>query len=62
MPTYNYKCTKCDDRFEIIQRITADKLEFCTKCKDNTLVKIMVPSSTGGFQLSGPGWYKTGGY
>ncbi|TYB31247.1 MAG: zinc ribbon domain-containing protein [Candidatus Mcinerneyibacterium aminivorans] len=33
MPTYVYKCDKCDYKFEKKQKITADPLEECPKCK-----------------------------
>lgn len=32
MPTYEYKCEQCGDRFEIVQSMTADRLTVCQKC------------------------------
>ena len=32
MPTYEYKCEKCGDRFEIFQSMTDPKLTTCEKC------------------------------
>lgn len=33
MPTYDYTCTKCGDRFEHFQKMTDPPLDNCTKCK-----------------------------
>ena len=33
MPTYGYRCTRCDHEFEIIQKITDEPLTECEKCK-----------------------------
>tara|TARA_R110000744_G_scaffold3195_1_gene12482 strand:+ start:131 stop:319 length:189 start_codon:yes stop_codon:yes gene_type:complete len=62
MPTYNYKCKQCDHGFEIMQRMSDDPLVNCPECKKDELKKVMVPSTTGGFQLKGKGWFKSGGY
>lgn len=42
MPTYGYKCTQCEDTFEIVQRITDDPLTECGKCKGE-LKKLLYP-------------------
>lgn len=42
MPTYGYKCTECNDEFEIMQKITADPLKKCEKC-EGTLKKLLYP-------------------
>lgn len=60
MPTYEYKCKKCEHGFEIVQKIKDDPLRQCPECKQESLQKII--TSGGGFQLKGSGWYKTGGY
>tara|TARA_R110002096_G_scaffold69149_7_gene166436 strand:- start:37959 stop:38147 length:189 start_codon:yes stop_codon:yes gene_type:complete len=62
MPTYNYKCKGCDHAFAIIQRISADALVSCPECDKDELKKVFVASTTGGFQLKGKGWFKSGGY
>jgi len=46
MPTYTYKCTneECDDYeklFDVVQKITDDKLVHCPCCQDDTLVKVI---------------------
>lgn len=59
MPTYTYKCDKCDHQFEEIQKMTDDPLKTCPSCKKEKLKKII----TGGqFALKGKGWFKSGGY
>jgi len=62
MPTYNYRCKGCDHRFEIMQRMSDDPLVICPECNEEELKKVMVASTTGGFQLKGKGWFKSGGY
>jgi putative FmdB family regulatory protein len=32
MPTYEYKCEKCEHRFEKFQRMTDEPLTNCPKC------------------------------
>lgn len=41
MPTYEYECKKCGDRFEIQQSIHADALKKCKKCKTNNLYRVI---------------------
>lgn len=62
MPTYTYKCKECDHQFDVVQRMTDDKLTECPECKKEELTKIITPGASGGFQLKGKGWFKTGGY
>jgi putative FmdB family regulatory protein len=62
MPTYSYKCKRCDHGFEVMQRITDDVLVKCPECDEDELKKVIVPSITGGFSLKGNGWFKSGGY
>jgi putative FmdB family regulatory protein len=54
VPTYEYRCDACGHEFEIEQRITADKLKKCPKCKKMKLVRLV---GTGNFILKGGGWY-----
>ncbi|MHB1458877.1 MAG: FmdB family zinc ribbon protein [Armatimonadota bacterium] len=42
MPTYGYKCTRCEDTFEIFQRITDEPFTECEKCKGE-LKKLLYP-------------------
>ena len=32
MPTYSYACTKCENRFDIVQSFTDDSLTECNEC------------------------------
>ena len=32
MPTYQYACTACDERLEVVQRFTDDSLTQCPRC------------------------------
>ncbi len=32
MPTYQYRCTACDNDFEVFQSIKDDPVEVCSKC------------------------------
>ena len=58
MPLYEYECGKCEERLEILQRITDDALEVCPKdqCKGD-LKKLISKTS---FSLKGGGWYADG--
>ena len=55
MPVYEYKCTKCDKKFEIMQKITEDPLAVCSSC-GGALKKLITNTS---FVLKGSGWYVT---
>lgn len=55
MPTYSYKCDKCDHEFDIMQRMSDDRLTKCPECNKEALQKII--KSTNGFQLKGKGWF-----
>jgi|TARA_B110000858_G_scaffold83828_1_gene97052 putative FmdB family regulatory protein len=61
MPTYNYECKKCENKLEVMQRMSDDPLTTCPKCKEEELKKVFVAGG-GGFHLKGKGWFKTGGY
>ncbi len=53
MPTYTYKCNECEHQFEIVQKMTDDKLVECPECKEPALGKVIVAS---GIVLKGSGW------
>ena len=55
MPIYEYKCTSCGDRTEVIQGMNDKPLKKCAKCK-GPLEKLISRSS---FHLKGSGWYVT---
>ena len=56
MPTYEYRCKKCQHEFEESQKISDPPLKKCPKCKGG--VVRLVSGST--FMLKGSGWYKDG--
>jgi putative FmdB family regulatory protein len=53
MPIYEYRCKKCGNEFEKVQRITEPSLERCPLCRG--VVERLISSST--FILKGGGWY-----
>ncbi len=55
MPIYEYQCTKCGCRVEMMQKITDESLQTCPSCKGQ-LRRLMSLTS---FQLKGSGWYAT---
>ncbi|MBW2387935.1 MAG: zinc ribbon domain-containing protein [Deltaproteobacteria bacterium] len=54
MPIYEYQCEKCQHEFEREQRITADPIKTCPKCKARRVKKLISQTS---FVLKGGGWY-----
>jgi len=56
MPIYDYQCTSCQHKLEVIQKVSDMPLTDCPKCSKATLQKqVSAPS----FRLSGKGWYET---
>jgi len=56
MPIYEYKCSKCEHQFEIIQRFSDNPLESCPVCGQKSIKKLVSAPS---FRLKGGGWYET---
>jgi putative FmdB family regulatory protein len=56
MPIYEYKCTSCGHRKEVLQKLSDAPLKACPACGKATLSKLI---SAAGFQLKGSGWYAT---
>jgi putative FmdB family regulatory protein len=56
MPIYEYKCSKCEHQFEIIQRFSDNLLESCPECGQKSIKKLVSAPS---FRLKGGGWYET---
>lgn len=56
MPIYEYDCTNCNHKFDLIQKINDEPATQCPTCLMNTAVKLV---SAAGFQLKGTGWYAT---
>lgn len=55
MPIYEYKCQKCGNLLEIIQKFNDKPLTKCGKCGGE--LKKMISNTS--FVLKGTGWYKT---
>ena len=55
MPTYQYACTECGDRSEVVQRFSDDPLTTCSAC-GGKLRKIFSPV---GIVFKGSGFYRT---
>jgi putative FmdB family regulatory protein len=56
MPTYEYKCLDCGDRFDVFQSMKDERLSTCRKCKG----KLQRLIGTGaGIIFKGSGFYCT---
>ena len=55
MPTYEYLCTECGDRKEVVQSFTEPSLTMCEVCFGK-LRKVIFPV---GIQFKGSGFYST---
>jgi putative FmdB family regulatory protein len=55
MPLYEYECTKCGHRFELIQKLTDKPPKRCPKCKGKLRKLLSAPA----IQFKGSGWYVT---
>src|SRR5947207_1921930 len=55
MPLYEYECTKCKDRVEVIQRSSDPPYSHCQKCGAEMKKLISSPA----IQFKGSGFYKT---
>ena len=54
MPTYEYACTECGDRLEVVQRFSDDPLTVCAAC-GGRLRKVFSPV---GIVFKGSGFYR----
>lgn len=56
MPIYDYQCSSCGHKAEVMRKISASSVEACPACGQETFAKqVSAPS----FQLTGSGWYAT---
>ena len=55
MPLYEYECTECGQRTELIQRFGDPPLEKCPQCGSNVRKLFSAPA----VQFKGTGWYVT---
>lgn len=56
MPIYEYRCSSCGVRKDVLQKISDAPLTACPACGKATFSKQL---SAAGFQLKGSGWYAT---
>lgn len=56
MPTYEYECLNCRERFEVFQKITEEPIQNCIKC--NGAIKRLI-SGGSGLIFKGTGFYIT---
>jgi putative FmdB family regulatory protein len=55
MPLYEYECTKCGERTEIIQKLSDPPTAHCPKCGGDMKKLLSSPA----IQFKGSGFYKT---
>jgi putative FmdB family regulatory protein len=55
MPIYEYRCLKCGNEFEAIQKFSDSPIRKCSGC--GGAVKKLISHSS--FHLKGSGWYLT---
>lgn len=56
MPIYDYQCSSCGHKDEVMRKISAASVELCPRCANETFSKQLSAPS---FQLNGTGWYAT---
>jgi putative FmdB family regulatory protein len=56
MPIYDYQCSSCGHKAEVMRKISAANVEACPQCGVEAFSKQLSAPS---FQLSGSGWYAT---
>ena len=56
MPVYEYECSSCGGRFELMQKFSDPAPTACQLCKAEGVRKMLSPTS---FVLKGSGWYAT---
>lgn len=56
MPIYDYQCTSCGHKAEVMRKVSAASTEACPQCGTEAFSKQLSAPS---FQLNGSGWYAT---
>ena len=56
MPIYDFQCTSCGHKLELLRKISDPSTTTCPNCNQETFSKMLSAPS---FQLSGSGWYAT---
>ncbi|MCX7386738.1 MAG: zinc ribbon domain-containing protein [Planctomycetales bacterium] len=57
MPTYEYRCNACENKWEEFQSIKVEPSKKCPKCKKAKAERII--SAGGGIIFKGSGFYQT---
>ncbi|MFQ5792033.1 MAG: FmdB family zinc ribbon protein [Acidobacteriota bacterium] len=55
MPIYEYECSRCGHRFEMLQKVAEPPLQECVKCGGAVERLLSSPA----IQFKGSGWYVT---
>lgn len=56
MPIYEYQCSHCSQKQEVIQKVTDNAPEECPLCHEKGGMHKTI--TAGSFHLKGGGWYK----
>ena len=56
MPIYDFQCSSCGCKKEVMRKISAPNVADCPECGKPTFSKMVSAPS---FQLNGTGWYAT---
>jgi putative FmdB family regulatory protein len=56
MPIYDYQCTSCGFKKEVMRKVSEPSVTVCPECSKETFAKQL---SAPAFQLNGTGWYAT---
>jgi putative FmdB family regulatory protein len=54
MPIYDFQCTSCGHKDELMRKISESSTINCPQCSKETFAKMLSAPS---FQLTGSGWY-----
>jgi putative FmdB family regulatory protein len=57
MPTYDYRCKKCNHEFEAFQSMSEAPLKVCPKCRKSALQRLI--GAGAGIIFKGSGFYIT---
>jgi putative FmdB family regulatory protein len=57
MPTYDYRCSKCDHTWELFQSIKAEPVKKCPACGKSGAQRVIGPGA--GILFRGSGFYQT---
>src|SRR5687767_10855701 len=57
MPTYDYRCKKCDHAWELFQSIKAEPVKKCPACGKSSAQRVIGPGA--GILFKGSGFYLT---